>query len=50
MTRNYFNCCIEPRRPQLDAPPREPDVRESVEDYLARGGRIERLPGAGEGL
>lgn len=41
--RNYFNTAIEPARRALDAPPREPDVRESVEDYLARGGHIERL-------
>ena len=49
MKNPAFNCCIEPRRLQLDAPPREPEQRPCTDEFIANGGDYERLPGVGEG-
>lgn len=43
-----YNCVVIPRRPQLEDAPKRVVVPETVEEFLARGGVVEVLPGVGE--
>lgn len=50
MKNPAYNCCIEPRRPQLEDPPPRREPLPCTEEFIANGGDYERLPGAGGGV
>lgn len=43
MKNPAYNCCIEPRRPQLEDPPPRREPLPCTEEFIANGGDYERL-------